>query len=130
MLELWSILYVALLAQEGPQLAQATATADWVDAAKTLGVPAICLAALFWAMLKGKIRTEAEVIGLQTDKAKLQAQVDELLGIYRDQALPALLASSEALRGSANQVAGLTSTLQRVEDSVDRMNVELRRRGA
>lgn len=90
--------------------------------------------------ITGQIRFKAEVTSLKSGwdedrrrwdikEARLQGQVDELVSTYRDQALPALLASAEALRESANQVTTMASVTRRIEDAVDRANDILRRQG-
>ncbi len=76
----------------------------------------------------GWIRFKPEVAALREDMAKrdlehaeerrrLQAQIESLLGVHQQQVLPALLASAEALRTSAEQSTAVINALERVNQT-------------
>lgn len=78
------------------------------------------------AIATGQFRTKAEVEGLKADKVELQKQVNELLAMQRDQSLPAITTSANAIRGSATQVAGLATSIAHLDEAVQEL---LRRQG-
>lgn len=118
-------------------LAQATSgAADPILPFLNYGV----LGATVVAFATGQFRSKAELTALQKthdeDRARwdrkesrLLGQVDELVATYKDQALPALLASAKALEGSADQVAVMAAAVRRMEDVVDRAQALIRRQG-
>lgn len=98
------------------------------------------LGATVIAFATGQFRSKAELTAIQKThdedrqrwdrvEARLLGQVDELVATYKDQALPALLASAKALEGSADQVAVMASAVRRMEEVVDRAQALVRRQG-
>lgn len=117
-------------------LAQAGAPpSDWVDAAYRFGVPVVMSVGFGLAAVKGKIRFEPEVLALLALIARQAAQVDELLAIYRDQVVPALVVSAETLKSTAEQTQAqvqqaerVVSTLSRVETAIETIRAQQHRR--
>lgn len=96
---------VILIAQAGP----VDGAPQWLEH----GV----LGLVILGAITGYIRFKPEVDGLTADKARLQAQVEELMKIQREQ-LPTLSSSAQALTGTArtaDQVSDLAASVRQID---------------
>lgn len=77
----------------------------------------------------GQIRFKPEVSALREDmvasakshvaeRERMQSQIDALLDVHRNQVLPALLSSAEALRVSAEQVQHMSTQVALLTDTL------------